>query len=165
MFILHFHEADVKFCQTFGTLQCWKIQSLNSPLMFCNVVDGMRSSLCTALQLGQGSSEACAIWYLLCWKFVMTLSWQEVFEFSYQCCRKLYIADARPRKNALANVAIGGGSESSANYLQCEVGFQFCSLSMRGYSSIRLCFTAFTFGFAVFWAYIGGVASGGVLLC
>lgn len=35
--------------------------------------------------------------------------------------RKLYIADARPRKNALANGAMGGGSESSANYLQCEV--------------------------------------------
>jgi myotubularin-related protein 1/2 len=37
--------------------------------------------------------------------------------------RKLYIADARPRKNALANGAMGGGSESSANYLQCEVVF------------------------------------------
>ncbi|KAL2629032.1 hypothetical protein R1flu_013718 [Riccia fluitans] len=37
--------------------------------------------------------------------------------------RKLYIADARPRKNALANGALGGGSESSANYLQCEVVF------------------------------------------
>ncbi|XP_054786260.1 phosphatidylinositol-3-phosphatase myotubularin-1-like isoform X2 [Prosopis cineraria] len=35
--------------------------------------------------------------------------------------RKLYIADARPRKNALANVAMGGGSESSSNYFQCEV--------------------------------------------
>ncbi|KAK6144689.1 hypothetical protein DH2020_021509 [Rehmannia glutinosa] len=34
--------------------------------------------------------------------------------------RKLYIADARPRKNALANGAMGGGSESSANYLQSE---------------------------------------------
>lgn len=37
--------------------------------------------------------------------------------------RKLYIADARPRKNALANSAFGGGSESSANYLQSEVIF------------------------------------------
>ncbi|KAJ6986718.1 phosphatidylinositol-3-phosphatase myotubularin-1-like isoform X2 [Populus alba x Populus x berolinensis] len=37
--------------------------------------------------------------------------------------RKLYIADARPRKNALANVAMGGGSESSSNYLQSEVVF------------------------------------------
>jgi myotubularin-related protein 1/2 len=37
--------------------------------------------------------------------------------------RKLYIADARPRKNALANGAMGGGSESSANYLQSEVIF------------------------------------------
>ncbi|KAG6517567.1 hypothetical protein ZIOFF_020963 [Zingiber officinale] len=35
--------------------------------------------------------------------------------------RKLYIADARPRKNALANGAMGGGSESSANYFQSEV--------------------------------------------
>ena len=38
--------------------------------------------------------------------------------FSY---RKLYIADARPRKNALANGAMGGGSESSSNYFQSEV--------------------------------------------
>ncbi|KAH7315907.1 hypothetical protein KP509_21G070100 [Ceratopteris richardii] len=37
--------------------------------------------------------------------------------------RKLYIADARPRKNALANGALGGGSESSSNYFQCEVVF------------------------------------------
>lgn len=35
--------------------------------------------------------------------------------------RKLYIADARPRKNALANGAMGGGSESSANYSHSEV--------------------------------------------
>jgi myotubularin-related protein 1/2 len=35
--------------------------------------------------------------------------------------RKLYIADARPRKNALTNGAIGGGSESSANYLHSEL--------------------------------------------
>ncbi|PKA59616.1 hypothetical protein AXF42_Ash018083 [Apostasia shenzhenica] len=37
--------------------------------------------------------------------------------------RKLYIADARPRKNALANGAMGGGSESSSNYFQSEVFF------------------------------------------
>ncbi|XP_060184495.1 phosphatidylinositol-3-phosphatase myotubularin-1-like isoform X1 [Lycium barbarum] len=37
--------------------------------------------------------------------------------------RKLYIADARPRKNALANGAMGGGSESSANYFQSEIVF------------------------------------------
>ncbi|XP_057789397.1 phosphatidylinositol-3-phosphatase myotubularin-1 [Salvia miltiorrhiza] len=37
--------------------------------------------------------------------------------------RKLYIADARPRKNALANGAMGGGSESSANYSQSEIVF------------------------------------------
>ncbi|KAL5973574.1 hypothetical protein ACLOJK_030225 [Asimina triloba] len=37
--------------------------------------------------------------------------------------RKLYIADARPRKNALANGAMGGGSESSSNYFQAEVVF------------------------------------------
>ncbi|CAM8892118.1 unnamed protein product [Rhodiola kirilowii] len=37
--------------------------------------------------------------------------------------RKLYIADARPRKNALANGALGGGSESSANYSQSEIVF------------------------------------------
>ncbi|URE27672.1 Myotubularin-like phosphatase domain [Musa troglodytarum] len=37
--------------------------------------------------------------------------------------RKLYIADARPRKNALANGAMGGGSESSSNYFQSEVVF------------------------------------------
>lgn len=36
-------------------------------------------------------------------------------------CRKLYIADARPRKNALANGAMGGGSESSSNYFQSPV--------------------------------------------
>ncbi|KAL6523798.1 hypothetical protein OROHE_016336 [Orobanche hederae] len=37
--------------------------------------------------------------------------------------RKLYIADARPRKNALANGAMGGGSESSANYSPSEIVF------------------------------------------
>ncbi|KAL5569526.1 hypothetical protein UlMin_026101 [Ulmus minor] len=37
--------------------------------------------------------------------------------------RKLYIADARPRKNAIANGAMGGGSESSANYFQSEIVF------------------------------------------
>ncbi|XP_051116205.1 phosphatidylinositol-3-phosphatase myotubularin-1 isoform X5 [Andrographis paniculata] len=37
--------------------------------------------------------------------------------------RKLYIADARPRKNAIANGAMGGGSESSANYSQSEIVF------------------------------------------
>ncbi|XP_033140855.1 phosphatidylinositol-3-phosphatase myotubularin-2 isoform X2 [Brassica rapa] len=37
--------------------------------------------------------------------------------------QKLYIADARPRKNALANGAMGGGSESSSNYLQSEIVF------------------------------------------
>lgn len=36
-------------------------------------------------------------------------------------CRKLYIADARPRKNAIANGAMGGGSESSSNYFDSEV--------------------------------------------
>ncbi|KAK1571929.1 hypothetical protein Q3G72_025043 [Acer saccharum] len=36
---------------------------------------------------------------------------------------KLYIADARPRKNALANGAMGGGSESSSNYFQSEIVF------------------------------------------
>ncbi|CAN8257158.1 unnamed protein product [Cochlearia groenlandica] len=37
--------------------------------------------------------------------------------------RKLYIADARPRKNAIANGALGGGSESSSYYLQSEIVF------------------------------------------
>lgn len=37
--------------------------------------------------------------------------------------RKLCITDARPRKNALANGAMGGGSESSSNYFQSEVRF------------------------------------------
>ncbi|XP_065870434.1 phosphatidylinositol-3-phosphatase myotubularin-1-like isoform X1 [Euphorbia lathyris] len=37
--------------------------------------------------------------------------------------RKLYIADARPRRNAIANGAMGGGSESSSNYFQSEVVF------------------------------------------
>ncbi|KAG5075479.1 hypothetical protein JHK84_056710 [Glycine max] len=36
---------------------------------------------------------------------------------------KLYIVDARPRKNALANGAMGGGSESSSNYFQSEIVF------------------------------------------
>lgn len=42
--------------------------------------------------------------------------------------RKLYIADARPRKNALANGAMGGGSESSSNYFQSEVCQRLYSL-------------------------------------
>jgi hypothetical protein len=33
----------------------------------------------------------------------------------------LYIVDARPRANALANGAKGGGSESSSNYPKSEV--------------------------------------------
>lgn len=37
--------------------------------------------------------------------------------------RKLCITDARPRKNALANGAMGGGSESSSNYFQTEIVF------------------------------------------
>ncbi|KAL6660970.1 hypothetical protein ACP70R_000354 [Stipagrostis hirtigluma subsp. patula] len=37
--------------------------------------------------------------------------------------RKLYIIDARPRANALANGAKGGGSESSSNYPRSEVLF------------------------------------------
>uniref|UniRef100_A0A0E0LXW4 Myotubularin phosphatase domain-containing protein n=1 Tax=Oryza punctata TaxID=4537 RepID=A0A0E0LXW4_ORYPU len=37
--------------------------------------------------------------------------------------RKLYIVDARPRANALANGAKGGGSESSSNYPRSEVLF------------------------------------------
>ena len=43
------------------------------------------------------------------------------FLFFFFVIRKLYIADARPRKNALANGAMGGGSESSSNYFQSEV--------------------------------------------
>ncbi|ONM04141.1 Phosphatidylinositol-3-phosphatase myotubularin-1 [Zea mays] len=37
--------------------------------------------------------------------------------------RKLYIIDARPRANAIANGAKGGGSESSSNYHKSEVLF------------------------------------------
>ncbi|XP_010452352.1 PREDICTED: phosphatidylinositol-3-phosphatase myotubularin-2 [Camelina sativa] len=37
--------------------------------------------------------------------------------------RKLYIVDARPKKNALANGAMGGGSESSSNYFKSEIVF------------------------------------------
>uniref|UniRef100_A0A0E0IFQ3 Myotubularin phosphatase domain-containing protein n=1 Tax=Oryza nivara TaxID=4536 RepID=A0A0E0IFQ3_ORYNI len=37
--------------------------------------------------------------------------------------RKLYIVDARPRANALANGAKGGGSESASNYPRSEVLF------------------------------------------
>ncbi|KAG8087652.1 hypothetical protein GUJ93_ZPchr0010g10722, partial [Zizania palustris] len=37
--------------------------------------------------------------------------------------RKLYIVDARPRANALANSAKGGGSESSSNYPRSEILF------------------------------------------
>lgn len=38
-----------------------------------------------------------------------------------QPARKLIIADARPRKNALANGALGGGSEPSSHYRSSEV--------------------------------------------
>ncbi|KAJ6317378.1 hypothetical protein OIU76_013003 [Salix suchowensis] len=71
--------------------------------------------------------------------FIPTLSWSDDDEYRgdeklvAELCsqlgdekkgrRKLYIADARPRKNALANVAMGGGSESSSNYFQSEVVF------------------------------------------
>lgn len=46
--------------------------------------------------------------------------------------RKLYIADARPRKNALANGAMGGGSESAANYFQSEVRLKMSCSSLNG---------------------------------
>lgn len=49
--------------------------------------------------------------------------------------RKLYIADARPRKNALANGAMGGGSESSANYFQSEVCLIF---ELSGYAAVSV---------------------------
>lgn len=48
----------------------------------------------------------------------------------YFSSRKLYIADARPRKNALANGAMGGGSESSSNYFQSEVCNRFLNCSL-----------------------------------
>ncbi|WVZ17920.1 hypothetical protein V8G54_010902 [Vigna mungo] len=35
--------------------------------------------------------------------------------------KKLYVVDARPRKNALANGAMGGGLELSSNYFQSIV--------------------------------------------
>jgi len=57
--------------------------------------------------------------------------------------RKLYIADARPRKNALANVAMGGGSESSSNYFQSEVCQRF-ELSNYVSHSHQLCCLIFT---------------------
>ncbi|BBN07682.1 hypothetical protein MPTK1_4g05600 [Marchantia polymorpha subsp. ruderalis] len=37
--------------------------------------------------------------------------------------RKLYVADARPRTNAIANGALGGGTESPAHYPHIEVVF------------------------------------------
>ena len=49
--------------------------------------------------------------------------WSNKMKISFS--RKLYIADARPRKNALANGAMGGGSESSSNYFQSEVCQRF----------------------------------------
>lgn len=52
--------------------------------------------------------------------------------FSLFSQRKLYIADARPRKNALANGAMGGGSESSSNYSQSVV---FPRLELSSYPS------------------------------
>lgn len=51
---------------------------------------------------------------------IIVVLWAEKMQSWF--CRKLYIADARPRKNALANGAMGGGSESSSNYFQSEVG-------------------------------------------
>ncbi|CAN6438647.1 unnamed protein product [Victoria cruziana] len=54
-------------------------------------------------------------------KLVAALCTQTSGDTGYK--RKLYIADARPRKNALANGAMGGGSESSSNYFQSEVVF------------------------------------------
>ncbi|KAL3639566.1 Carrier protein, mitochondrial [Castilleja foliolosa] len=53
--------------------------------------------------------------------------------------RRLYIADARPRKNALANGAMGGGSESSDNYSQSEiVFFGIDNIHAMGESLVRL---------------------------
>lgn len=51
--------------------------------------------------------------------------------------RKIYIADARPRKNALANGALGGGSESSSNYSQSEV----CLMSEIVEGTFHLCYS------------------------
>lgn len=55
--------------------------------------------------------------------YVFPLHW--LWNLDQSGVRKLYIADARPRKNALANGAMGGGSESSSNYSQSEVCLRF----------------------------------------
>jgi hypothetical protein len=62
------------------------------------------------------------------------------------CYRKLYIADARPRKNALTNGAIGGGSESSANYLHSEVKPLSTTTSILFFSLFIVDFCIFVFG-------------------
>ncbi|KAG4169330.1 hypothetical protein ERO13_A12G088900v2 [Gossypium hirsutum] len=73
--------------------------------MRSNADEKLVASLCTQLVDGKGSRR------------------YSVLLIPVLCHRKLYIADARPRKNALANGAMGGGSESSSNYFHSEIVF------------------------------------------
>lgn len=45
---------------------------------------------------------------------------------------KLYILDARPKMNAVANTAVGAGFEASKNYKNCEVQFLGICLIILG---------------------------------
>lgn len=74
--------------------------------------------------------------------------------FFFFFSRKLYIADARPRKNALANGAMGGGSESSSNYFQSEVCLWF-KLSFISILAINLMsyYLTVSFSFCVFFFF------------
>ena len=65
---------------------------------------------------------------------------------------KLCIADARPRKNALANGAMGGGSESSSNYFQSEVCLWF-KLSFINILAINLMSYYLTVSFPFFFFF------------
>jgi hypothetical protein len=60
--------------------------------------------------------------------------------FCFNVNRKLYIVDARPRANALANGAKGGGSESSSNYPKSEVRYAQIGLYVYPISLLHIFF-------------------------
>ncbi|XP_033140856.1 phosphatidylinositol-3-phosphatase myotubularin-2 isoform X3 [Brassica rapa] len=110
---------------------CWRITDLNSNYNLCPTYPFalMVPKSISDEELTQASTfRAKSRLPVISWCHpgtgaVIARSSQPLVGLMMNMRRKLYIADARPRKNALANGAMGGGSESSSNYLQSEIVF------------------------------------------
>uniref|UniRef100_A0A0D9XAT0 Myotubularin phosphatase domain-containing protein n=1 Tax=Leersia perrieri TaxID=77586 RepID=A0A0D9XAT0_9ORYZ len=116
----------------------WRVTNVNSNYSLCSTYP---SALIVPRSIRFIASFFFPIWQTLASYFVgLELFWQGLLSHcntdeklvSALCTqiidatgslRKLYIVDARPRANALANGAKGGGSESSSNYPRSEVLF------------------------------------------